>query len=327
MLRFIFRRLLVMIPTLFVISVVSFLLIQLPPGDFLTSYVARLMAQGDQIRTEQVEALRGRYGLGDPIHIQYIKWMGGVLQGDLGYSLNWRKPVTDLILERLPWSVSISLLSFLLVWLLGIPIAVYSATHKYSMVDYVLTLIAFIGLAIPGFLLALVAMWITFSVSGQAMVGLYSREFLSAPWSFAKFLDLLKHMWIPALILGPGAMGYLIRTMRANLLDELEKPYVMVARSKGLTERRLLFKYPFRVAINPSISTIGWTLPYLLSGELLVSVVLGLPTMAPLFVDALLSQDMFLAGSIVMILSVLTVIGTLISDILLAWVDPRIRAT
>ncbi len=315
-----------MIPTLWLITIVSFVIIMLPPGDYLTSYVANLTSQGDLVNLEQVEALRVRYGLGDPGYMQYLKWMRGVLSGDLGRSLQWGREAGALIRERLPWSFTIAFGSFVFVWLVGLPIGVYSATHKYSIGDYFFTFIGFIGLAIPNFLFALVALWLYYSATGKAIVGLFSAQFLGAPFSFAKFIDLLKHLWIPAIIVGTAGTAGLIRTMRANLLDELEKPYVMVARAKGLTERRLLYKYPFRIAINPAISTIGWMLPRLVSGELLVSIVLGLPTLAPIFVEALLNQDMFLAGSIVLILSTLTVIGTLISDVLLAWVDPRIRA-
>jgi peptide/nickel transport system permease protein len=326
MLRFIGRRVLIMIPTLFVISVITFTIIQLPPGDFLTAYVAQLTSQGDQVVQEQVEALRVRYGLGEPMVSQYFKWMGGIFHGDFGRSLTWNRTVGSLLAERLPWSIAIALAAFVLVWMIGLPIGVYSATHKYSLGDYFFTLIGFIGVAMPSFLIALVALWLYFSATGDVMVGLFSKEFLAAPFSFAKLLDLLKHLWIPALITGTGGTAGLIRVTRANLLDELEKPYVTVARAKGLTERRLLYKYPFRIAMNPAVSTIGWVLPNLVSGELLVSIVLGLPTVAPILVTALMDQDMFLAGSVVMIMSTLTVIGTLLSDLLLAWVDPRIRS-
>jgi peptide/nickel transport system permease protein len=326
MLRFVGRRLLIMVPTLFVVSIVAFVIIQLPPGDFLTAYVAQLSAEGDTVHQEQVEALRARYGLGEPFYSQYLRWMAGIFRGDFGRSLHWNRTVSSLLAERLPWSLAISLSSLVMVWLIGLPIGVYSATHKYSPGDYVATFLGFFGVAIPEFLTALVALWIYFSATGDAIVGLFSREYIGAPLSVAKVWDLLKHLWIPALITGTAGTASLIRTTRANLLDELEKPYVTVARAKGLTERRLLYKYPFRIAMNPAVSTIGWTLPALVSGELLVSVVLGLPTVAPILKDALLSQDMFLAGSIIMIISTLTVIGTLVSDLLLAWVDPRIRS-
>jgi peptide/nickel transport system permease protein len=243
----------------------------------------------------------------------------------MGRSLEWNQPVTRLIASRLPWSLAVSFASFLLAYAIAIPIGLYSATNKYSLGDYALTVIGFIGLATPNFLLALIILWYYFVATGQVAVGLFSTEYVMAPWSFAKFVDLLQHIWLPAIVVGTSGTAGLIRIMRANLLDELERPYVMVARSKGLSETKMLLKYPFRIAINPVVSTIGWTLPALVNGELLASLVLGLPTIAPLFVGSLLSQDMFLAGSIVLILSTLTLIGTLISDILLAWLDPRIR--
>jgi peptide/nickel transport system permease protein len=325
MLRFVGRRVLLMIPTLIAISFLSFVIIQLPPGDFLTSYIAQLASQGELVNDEEIMALRQRYGLDEPFISQYFRWVTGFLSGDMGRSLQWSKPVRALVLDRLPWSFVISFTSFIFVWMVGLPIGVYSATHKYSLGDYFFTLVGFFGLATPNFLFALIILWLYFNATGNVMVGLFSPEFVMAPWSLARFIDLLKHLWIPAIIVGTAGTAGLIRVMRANLLDELEKPYVMVARAKGLSERKILFKYPFRIAINPAISTIGWVLPALVSGELLTSMVLGTPTIAPIFVSALLNQDMFLAGSVVMILSTLTVIGTLISDILLAWVDPRIR--
>ena len=327
MLRFMARRLALMVPTLLAISILSFVIIQLPPGDFLTSYVAQLASQGEFANDDEIDALRARYGLEEPFITQYLKWFGGFLRGDMGRSLQWSKPVRALIADRLPWSFLISFVSFIFVWVVGLPIGVYSATHKYSLGDYFFTLVGFFGLATPNFLFALIMLWVYFNATGNVMVGLFSPEFIMAGWSFAKLIDLLKHLWIPAIIVGTAGTAGLIRVMRANLLDELEKPYVMVARAKGLSERKILFKYPFRIAINPAISTIGWVLPGLVSGELLTSVVLGTPTIAPIFVSSLLNQDMFLAGSVVMILSTLTVIGTLISDFLLAWVDPRIRGS
>ena len=326
MLRFIGRRLLIMIPTLFVISVMTFVIIQLPPGDFLTAYVAQLSSEGDTGSQDMIEALRVRYGLDEPFYVQYGKWMSGIFRGDFGRSLGWDRTVSSLLEERLPWSMAIAFASFVFVWFIGLPIGVFSATHKYSLADYFFTFVGFIGVATPSFLIALVALWLYFSATGDVIVGLFSREYMAAPFSLAKLLDLLKHLWIPGLITGTSGTAGLIRVTRANLLDELEKPYVTVARAKGLTERRLLYKYPFRIAMNPAVSTIGWLLPHLVSGELLVSIVLGLPTVAPILKDALLSQDMFLAGSIIMIISTLTVIGTLLSDLLLAWIDPRIRS-
>jgi len=325
MFRYIVRRFAYMLVTLFVVSIISFVIIQLPPGDFVTSYVAQLAAMGELVDQSEVDALRARYGLGQPVYVQYAKWIGGVLEGDLGRSLQWNKPVRVLIADRLPWSFSISLVSVVFVWLIGLPIGVYSATNQYSVPDYIATFLGFVGLAVPNFLLALLALWYYFNATGQVIVGLFSPEYLMAPWSFGRVIDLLKHLWIPALITGTAGTAGLIRTIRANLLDEIRKPYTLTARAKGLTETRLLFKYPFRVAMIPSVSTIGWMLPGLFAGELLTSFVLGIPTLSPIFLGALLNQDMFLAGSIVLILSALTVIGTLISDLLLALVDPRIK--
>ena len=272
-----------------------------------------------------IDGLRARYGLDQPIYVKYFKWIRGVVQGDFGQSLEWQRPVADLLRARLPWSILISLSSLLFVYLIAIPIGVYSATHLYSKLDYFFNLVGFIGLAIPNFLFALIMLWFIFQRTGNAAIGLFSREFLMAPWSFARVIDLFKHLWLPALVIGTAGTAGMIRIMRANLLDELSKAYVMVARAKGLSERKVLYKYPFRIALNPVVSTIGWTLPALFSGEVLVSIVLGIPTIAPIFLGSLMGQDMFLAGSIVFIMATLTVIGTLISDILLGWLDPRIR--
>ena len=323
--RFILNRLLWMIPTILAITIISFIIIEAPPGDFLNTYVSRLRAQGDDIDSATIEALRVRYGVDQPLYVKYFKWMRGILRGNLGQSLEWQRPVSELILQRLPWSLIVSFSSFLLVYIVAIPIGTFSATHQYSVRDYIFTFIGFIGLAVPNFLFALILLWVYFTSTGTVAIGLFSKGYMMAAWSFAKFIDLLKHLWMPAIIIGTAGTAGLIRVMRANLLDELPKAYVMVARSKGISEQRLLYKYPFRIAVNPVVSTIGWTLPALVSGEILVSLVLGLPTLAPLFLASLMSQDMFLAGSIVLILSTLTVIGTLISDILLGWLDPRIR--
>ncbi len=325
MLRFIIHRTIMMVPIVLIISIISFIILEAPPGDFVTTRVAQLEAAGEIIGPEAIEALQVRYGVNQPIYVKYLKWLRNLLRGDLGMSMYWNQPVSTLIKERLPWSILISSVGFLFIYAIGIPIGVFSASHQYSIRDYVFTFIGFIGLAVPNFLFALVLLWIYFTYTGGVAVGLFSSQFLMAPWSFAKFIDLLKHLWMPGLIVGTAGTCSLIRIMRANLLDELQKPYVMVARAKGLTERKVLYKYPVRIAVNPVISTIGWTLPKLVDGELLTSLVLGLPTLAPVFLGALLNQDMYLAGSIIFILSVLTVIGTLISDILLAWVDPRIR--
>ncbi len=325
MLLFILRRILLMIPTLFAITIISFIIIEAPPGDFMDAYVARITAQQQTIDSSEVEALRARYGLGQPGYVRYLRWMGSILQGDLGRSMEWNQPVGRLIANRLPWTLAISLVSLVLVYAVSIPIGLYSATNQYSAWDYVFSTIGFIGLAVPNFLLALIILWLYFVATGDVAVGLFSDEYQLAPWSVGRVIDLLQHIWLPAVIVGMAGTAGLIRVVRANLLDELRKSYVMVARAKGLSESKVLYKYPLRTAMNPVASTIGWALPGLVNGELLTSLVLGLPTIAPLFVGALMSQDMFLAGSIVLILSALTLIGTLISDILLAWLDPRIR--
>ena len=325
MLIYLLRRVLIIIPTLLAVSIVAFLVIQAPPGDFLTVYIGQLESRGEQVADDQAQALRVRWGLDQPLSVQYFKWLRSMLRGNMGFSMVYNRPVTELILERLPWSVTISLAALFIVYLIGLPVGMISAIHQYSVRDYVFTVIGFLGLAIPNFLFALVLLWGYYQLSGNVAVGLFSSEYQLAPWSFAKLLDLLKHVWMPALIVGTAGTAFLIRTIRANLLDELNKQYVMVARSKGLSEQRMVYKYPFRIAINPAISTLGWTLPTLVSGELLTSMVLGIPTLAPIFLTSLRFQDMFLAGSIVFVLSVLTVIGTLLSDILLAFLDPRVR--
>lgn len=325
MLSYIIRRIILLIPLLFVLSIVSFVIIQLPPGDFLTTYIMGLQRQGIEIREEEIANLKRLYGLDKPMYVQYFIWMRNLLSGNLGRSLQWGKPVNDILRERLPLTILISLLTTLFVWVVSIPIGIYSAIHQYSIFDYIFTFLGFIGLSIPGFLLALIFLWIFFSRFGIAMVGLFSPEFINAPWSIAKVIDMFKHLWFPVIIIGMSGTAGLIRTMRGNLLDELRKQYVITARAKGVPERILIFKYPVRLAINPLISTIGWMLPSIVSGETLVSIVLNVQTVGPILLGAVMSQDMYLAGSITMILSLLTMIGTLISDILLAWVDPRIR--
>lgn len=325
MFQFIVRRLLIAFVTVFAISILSFVIIQLPPGDFLTSYIANLAAQGDSLDQEQVAKLRETYGLDQPMYVQYAKWMSGVVQGDFGRSLEWGVPVADIIWGRLGMSILVGASSILFVWTIAIPIGVYSATNQYSVLDYVATFFGFLGLAIPNFMLALVLMWIAFSTFNMDVGGLFSPEFKDAPWSFEKLIDLIKHIWLPMIIVGTSGTAGLIRTMRANMLDEINRPYVETARAKGLSERRLIWKYPVRVALNPFVSTVGYALPSLIGAEIIVAVVLNLPTIGPILLRSLLSQDMFLAGAIVLLLSTLTVIGTLLSDILLAVLDPRIR--
>lgn len=326
MLVYIFKRMGMMVPTLIVISMISFAIIQLPPGDYLTSYAANLRQEGDMVDEAELEMLARRYGLGQPVYVQYWKWITGiVLRGDWGQSMEWRKPVKDLIWERMALTVFLSLISVLVSWFVAIPVGVFSATHQYSIPDYLFSAFSFIGAGTPGFMIALVIMWIAMRRFGMNVGGLFSPEYMVEPWSWAKFVDLLKHLWIPVLVIALGSTAGSIRTTRANVLDELNKPYVETARAKGLKERRLHWKYPVRVAMNPFFSTVGWTLASLISGQTLVAVVLSLQTTGPMMLRALTSQDMYLAGSFLLLLSSLTVLGTLISDILLAWVDPRIR--
>jgi peptide/nickel transport system permease protein len=325
MLAYILRRLLIAIGTVWVISVISFVIIELPPGDYVTSYIAQLMSTGSLVTQEEAENLRVQYGLDQPVYVQYAKWMWLVLHGDFGVSMEWKRPVTEVIGDRLLLTALLALTAVIFTWILAIPIGIYSAVRQYSLGDYAFTCMGFIGLAVPNFLLALVIMYLAFAYFGASVGGLFSPEYLDAPWSWARMLDLLQHLWIPAIILSTAGTAQLIRILRANLLDELRKPYVVTARAKGLSELRAILKYPVRVALNPFISTVGYTLPFLVSGSIIVSIVLSLPTVGPLLLKALLAQDMFLAGTIVLLLGVMTVLGTLISDILLVWVDPRIR--
>ena len=325
MLKYTVRRIVTMIPTLIAISIFSFIIIQLPPGDFLSAYVGNLEAQGETINEETIAALEKRYGLGQPIHMQYIKWMWGVLHGDFGQSFRWGAPVSSLIWGRLGLTVLVSLSTLLVTWVISFPVGIYSAVRQYSVGDYLFTILGFLGVATPNFLIALVLMVLTYLYLGQSVGGLFSPEYVEAPWTWARFVDLLGHLWIPLVVLGTSGTAGLIRVMRANLLDEMEKPYVITARAKGQSEFRLLMRYPVRAALNPFVSTVGWTLPALVSGSTIVAVVLNLPMVGPLMLGALISQDMYLAGSFILMLSVLTVIGTLLSDILLAWLDPRIR--
>jgi peptide/nickel transport system permease protein len=326
MAQFVIRRLLLMLPTLFAISIVSFIIIQLPPGDFLTSYIANLAGSGETVQQEVIDALNQRFGLDQPVYVQYFKWISNIItKGDFGQSFQWNRPVDTLIWDRMWLTVVLSVATLLFTWIIAFPIGVFSAVRQYSAGDYVATFFGFLGLAVPDFLLALVLMYIAFKYFNQSVGGLFSPEYQDAPWSMGKFLDLLSHLWIPMLILGTSGTASLIRVMRANLLDELRKPYVRTARAKGLPEWKVIVKYPVRVALNPFVSTAGWLLPGLVSGSIIVAVVLSLPTTGPLLLSALTSQDMYLAGAFILLLSVLTLFGTLLSDILLAWLDPRIR--
>lgn len=325
MLVFIIRRVLLAFVTMWVISILSFVIIQLPPGDFVTTYIAQLSASGSSVTAVEAEALRELYGLNSPFYVQYAKWMMRILAGDFGVSMEWNRPVTEVIGDRLWLTMLVSLAALVLTWGLALPIGIYSAVRQYSIGDYIFTLIGFIGLAVPNFLLALVIMYLAFRFLGANVGGLFSSEFELAPWNAAKIWDLMKHLPLPAAILALAGTAQLIRIMRANLLDELRRPYVVTARAKGLKESRVILKYPVRAALNPFASTIAYLFPYLVSGSVIISIVLSLPTVGPLLVRSLISQDMFLAGTIVLLLGVLTVIGTFISDLLLMWIDPRLR--
>jgi peptide/nickel transport system permease protein len=325
MLSFITRRIVLMIPTILIISFLVFVIIELPPGDYLTSYVMNLQMRGETVDKALLEGLTIKYGLDKPFYHRYFKWVKGLLVGDLGFSFKWNMPVRDVIGERLAYTIAIAFLTLIFTWAIAFPIGVYSATHQYKAGDYIATFFGFIGLATPGFMLALILMFIGMKYFGVSVGGLFSPSLVDAQWSWRKFIDLLKHVWVPIVVIGLAETAGLIRILRANLLDELSKPYVVAARARGKSGLNLLLKYPVRVAINPLLSTIGYSLPALFSGSTIVAVVLSLPTIGPLLLDALMIQDMYLAGSILLILSILTLLGTLISDILLALADPRIR--
>jgi peptide/nickel transport system permease protein len=324
-LSYLFRRLILAAGTLVVVSVIAFAIIQLPPGDYVDGYVGILESMGDVVTEDREEALRQQYGLRDPMVLQYLRWAGDVLVGDFGLSLEYRRPVAEVIGDRMWMTVAVALASVVFVWLMALPIGIYSAVRQYSVGDYAFTFIGFLGLAVPNFLLALVLMYFSLRYFGANVGGLFSSEFRDAPWSLEKLWDLLQHIWIPAIVLGTSGTAALIRIMRANLLDELRKPYVVAAKSRGLTEWQVILKYPVRVALNPFASTIGYILPYIVSGSIIVSVVLSLPTVGPLLLRALIAQDIYLSGTIIMLIGFMTVAGTLISDLILVLIDPRIR--
>jgi peptide/nickel transport system permease protein len=326
MVRFLIKRLVSLIVTLFAVSLVAFAIIQLPPGDFLTSYLTNLAADGQTASQQVVDRLRENYGLDQPVYIQYAKWMSNILsRGDFGQSFEWNRPVEEVLWSRMGMTITLSIATLMLTWVIALPIGIYSAVKQYSPGDYLSTFIGFIGVAVPDFLISLVLMYIAFKYFNQSVGGLFSPDYENAAWSVNKVLDLLSHLWIPVIIIGLAGTASLIRVMRANLLDELRKPYVVAARARGLPERTVILKYPVRVALNPFISTAGWVLPGLVSGSIIVAVVLSLPTAGPLLLRSLLSQDMYLAGAFILLLSILTMLGTLLSDLLLALVDPRIR--
>jgi peptide/nickel transport system permease protein len=328
MLRYVIKRLIYMIPTLIGMSIIAFLIIQLPPGDYLSSMLASMADAGVSVDEVQIARYREIYGLDDPALVQYWKWISGIIfRWDFGFSFEWKRPVWDLILERLGPTLSISVAALLFVWAVSLPIGIYSAVRRHSIGDYSFTFLGFLGLAIPNFILALTLMYVAYRFMGQTVGGLYSQQYVDAPWSWEKFLDLLSHLWIPIVVIGTNGTAALIRILRANLTDELNKPYVITAKAKGLPEYRVVLKYPVRIALNPFVSAIGWVLPELISGVTITAIVLNLPMLGPMLLRALTVQDMYLAGSIILLLGVLTLVGMLISDLLLAVLDPRIRFT
>ena len=334
MLTFIVRRVFLALITIWALTIISFVVIQLPPGDFVDTYVQQLLeggggpgSGGNVVMEESLgRALRAQYGLDRPMIVRYFKWMWSAVQGDFGRSLEFQKPVYEIVSERLLMTIILAGTTALFAWGLSIPIGIYSAVRQHSIEDYAVTFIGLMGLAVPDFLLALWLLWITFAYFPDHTIGgLFSPEYIEAPWSFGRVVDLASHLWIAAFVVGTAGTAALIRVMRANLLDELNKPYVVTARAKGLPEWKLILKYPVRLALNPLVSTLGYLLPVLMSGSIIVSVVLGLPTEGPLLLRALLAEDLFVSAAIVMMLGTLTVIGTLISDIFLGLIDPRIR--
>lgn len=325
MISFILRRILYLIPTIIGISIVSFVVINLPPGDYLTARIAQLELMGDTTSRQYLEQLRTYYGLDKPVYTQYFIWIQHMLKGDFGISFEYNKPVRDLIGERLALSVLLSVFTMIFTWIVSIPIGVYSATHQYSFFDRFFTFLSFTGMATPGFLLALVLLVLVLFRFGVSLMGLFSPEYINAPWSIAKFIDLLKHIWLPVIIIGFSGTGGLIRIMRGNLLDILGQPYIFTARAKGLKESKVIWRYAVRIAINPLISIAGMSLPGIIGGEMLTSIVLNLPTTGPLFYRALQMQDMYLAGTFLMFITIFLVIGNLLADLCLAWLDPRIK--
>lgn len=325
MFRYIVRRILLMVPTLLAISVLVFIIIELPPGDYIESYIAQVEAQGEAANPELLDFLREQYGFDRPAYERYFQWVAGMVQGDFGFSFEYHLPVSEVVGDRLFLTILISVATIMFTWLIAFPIAIYSATHQYSWGDHGLTLLGLLGLATPNFLLALILLYFANVVFGTSIGGLMDPEYLNQPWSVDKAVSVLEHLWVPVVVVGTAGTAGLIRRLRANLLDELQKHYVVAARAKGLPQGRLLVKYPLRVAINFLVSDIGHILPHIISGSELVAIVLSLPTTGPILISALQSQDMYLAGSFLMFLSTLTVVGVLISDLALTALDPRIR--
>lgn len=325
MLQYLLQRIIYMIIVLWMVSIATFVIIQLPPGDYLSSYISRLEAAGGDVSEDVIEGLRVRYGLDLPLHQRYFRWFTAVLQGDYGYSYTWQRPVREIIGERLALTFTIAILSAVFTYAVAIPIGIYSATHQYSIGDYVISFIGFLGMAIPNFMLALLLMYLAFKLFGLNLSGLFSAEYLDAPWSLAKVGDLLLHLPIPIIVVGTSGTAGMIRVLRGTLLDELNKQYVVTARAKGVDETVLLFKYPVRLALNPIVSGLAGLFPALISGGVITAIVLGLPTVGPMLLNALIAQDTFLTATLLMFVTILTVVGTTVSDILLVMLDPRIR--
>lgn len=325
MLHYLFKRVMLMIPTLLVVSILIFIIIQLPPGDYLESHIAELQSQGESIDPQKIRMLREEYGLDKPLWQQYITWITGFVQGDLGYSFEYELPVAEVVGDRMFLTVIISFFTILATWIIAFPIGIYSATHQYSWGDYGLTFLGFLGLATPNFLLALIMLYLANQWFGTSIGGLMDPQYIDQPWSWGKLMSVLEHLWIPVLVIGTSGTAGMIRRLRANLLDELDKPYVTTARAKGMGELKLLTRYPLRISLNFFIADIGSLLPSVISGAEIVAVVLSLPTTGPLLLAALQTQDMYLAGSFLMFMAILTVVGVLLSDIALAILDPRIR--
>jgi peptide/nickel transport system permease protein len=327
MAAYIIRRLLGMIPTLVVVSILTFIIIHLAPGDFLTTLATQAASSGGSIDQAAMDSLRQQYGLDKPVYVQYLAWVAGFPRGDFGYSFEWKKPVADLIGSRLGFTLVLSGLALVFMWLVAIPIGIYSATHQYSFGDVALTTLGFIGLSIPDFMLGLVYLFVDVFVFNAQTGGLVSPDLENAPWTPAKVLDFANHLIWPTIILGAAGTAQLIRIMRGNLLEILGQQFITTARAKGLPERTVINKYAVRVAINPLISVMGMQLPHLISGATILGIVLSLPTTGPLFLNALLNHDIYLAGTFLLMLALLLMIGNLLADLLLAWVDPRIRYT
>ena len=314
-----------MVPTLFAISIITFVIIQLPPGDYLSTYIAELQSQGENVDIAKIEALRAQYGLDKSMVEQYCFWVLGLLQGDLGFSFEYQLPVSEVVGDRLLLTLVLNFTTIIFIWLVSFPIGIYSATNQYSWGDYGLTFVGFIGLATPNFLLALILLYFANVWFGTSIGGLMDPIYIDQPWSTAKFLSILEHLWVPVVVIGTSGTASMIRRLRANMLDELQKQYVITARAKGLHPLKALIKYPLRTSLNPFIADIGNMLPQIISGSAIVSMVLSLPTTGPMLISALQSQDMYLAGSFLIFLALLTVVGMFLSDLALAWLDPRIR--